>query len=423
MPTSPNLDRYSIPLRRVQIFRQHAFFFLAVVFLISAASAYGGSTPELTGQSTQRVVADEGSISIAGSIAKMLVSTEVYDPKSGVFTRTGKMLTPRMYFCATVLNNGNVLVTGGQDAKHVPIASAELFVPSRGQFIATGAMLEARTDHTATLLRDGRVLIFGGEGATEQTPGAEIYDPETGRFTQTSTRPSARAGHVATLLGNGNVLIADGYDSSWGVSHPIETAELYEPKSGNFVHTGDSILHFWWYSLAAARIDPGTVFIVGGYTEQTGRSERTPSELYHTSSGKFTEGPTIDGALADCRVAPLPDGRIFVAGCINMDTLEGVLHAELFDPKTQKFRPTEPTPAERTNCSVTTLRNGKVLIAGGNGRAPNHVLRDLATAELYDPATNKFTPTGNMTTPRIDHRAVLLDNGKVLVIGGTTSRS
>jgi len=288
-------------------FRQHAFFFLAVVSLISAARAYGEGTPGLTGQSTQRVIADEGSVSIAGSTARMLVSTEVYDPKSGVFTRTGKMLAPRMYFCATVLNNGNVLVTGGQDAKHVPIASAELFVPARGQFIATGAMVEARTDYTATLLRDGRVLIFGGEDVHGENPGAEIYDPETGRFTQTSKRPSARAGHVAILLGNGDVLIADGYDSSWGVSHPIETAELYEPKSGNFVPTGDSILHFWWYSLAAARIDPGTVFIVGGYTDQTSRSEVTPSELYHTSSGKFTEGPTIDGALADCRAAPLPD--------------------------------------------------------------------------------------------------------------------
>jgi len=61
-----------------------------------------------------------------------------------------------------------------------------------------------------------------------------------------------------------------------------------------------------------------------------------------------------------------------------------------------------------------------VLIAGGNGRDPDHVFRDLATAEMYDPATNKFTPTGSMTTPRIDHRAVLLDNGDVLVIGGTT---
>ncbi|MGC1676523.1 MAG: kelch repeat-containing protein [Candidatus Binataceae bacterium] len=305
------------------------------------------------------------------------------------------------------------------------MASAELFVPSRGQFIATGAMLEARMDHTATLLGDGRVLIVGGNGATDKTPGAEIYDPETGRFTQTSKRPLARAGHVAVLLGNGNVLIADGYDPSWGVNHPTETDELYEPKSGNFVSTGKSILHFWWYSLAAARIDPGTVFIVGGYIDQTGRSDLTPSELYHLASGKFTEGPTIAGSLAGCRAASLPDGRIFVAGCINMDTQEGAPNAELFDPITQKFRPTGPILTARAGCSVNTLRNGKVLIAGGenNGGAPDHVRGDLATAELYDPVTNRFTPTGSMTTARSDHRAVLLDNGEVLVIGGATSRS
>jgi hypothetical protein len=61
-----------------------------------------------------------------------------------------------------------------------------------------------------------------------------------------------------------------------------------------------------------------------------------------------------------------------------------------------------------------------VLIAGGNGRDPDHVFRDLATAELYDPATNKFLSTGRMTTPRTDHRAFLLHNGEVLLIGGAT---
>jgi hypothetical protein len=60
----------------------------------------------------------------------------------------------------------------------------------------------------------------------------------------------------------------------------------------------------------------------------------------------------------------------------------------------------------------TRLADGRILIAGGfNGQY-------LSSAELYDPATGEFTPTGSLTTPRMDHVAVLLDNGKVLLVGG-----
>ena len=57
---------------------------------------------------------------------------------------------------ATLLQNGQVLIAGGETA------SAELFNPSTGAFTATGSMTVSRSGHTATLLPDGRVLIAGG---------------------------------------------------------------------------------------------------------------------------------------------------------------------------------------------------------------------------------------------------------------------
>ena len=47
----------------------------------------------------------------------------------------------------------------------------------------------------------------------------------------------------------------------------------------------------------------------------------------------------------------------------------------------------------------------------------------VATAEIFDPATGVFTPTGAMGTARRSHGAVLLPNGQVLIIGGTDGSS
>ncbi len=66
----------------------------------------------------------------------------------------------------------------------------------------------------------------------------------------------------------------------------------------------------------------------------------------------------------------------------------------------------------RTSHSATLLPSGQVLLAGGqNGAA-------LATVELFDPATGRFTRTGNLAAARYFHTATLLPSGQVLVVGG-----
>ena len=72
----------------------------------------------------------------------------------------------------------------------------------------------------------------------------------------------------------------------------------------------------------------------------------------------------------------------------------------------------------RWNHTATLLNNGKVLVVGGSGISG--VLQD---AELYDPATGTWTPTSSPNTARWGHTATLLPNGKVLVAGGTDGSS
>src|SRR5262249_36849583 len=68
---------------------------------------------------------------------------------------------------------------------------------------------------------------------------------------------------------------------------------------------------------------------------------------------------------------------------------------------------------ERIGHTATLLPNGLVLVAGGSDNTSF-----LASAELYDPARGKWTPTGSMSIPRLGQMATLLQNGEVLVSGG-----
>ncbi len=79
---------------------------------------------------------------------------------------------------------------------------------------------------------------------------------------------------------------------------------------------------------------------------------------------------------------------------------------------------------DRINHTATLLQNGKVLIVGGLSRNNNNKLELsnvlLGSAILYDPSTGGYSSTGSLTTPRSHHTATLLSNGKVLVTGGVS---
>src|SRR5215470_10027236 len=87
----------------------------------------------------------------------------------------------------------------------------------------------------------------------------------------------------------------------------------------------------------------------------------------------------------------------------------------VFAQSTGTFTPTGNMNVPRYGHTATLLTNGKVLFAGGSSTAGTW--QPLSSAELYDPATGTFTPTGDMTWPQLGHAATLLPDGKVLIVG------
>ncbi len=93
--------------------------------------------------------------------------------------------------------------------------------------------------------------------------------------------------------------------------------------------------------------------------------------------------------------------------------------AELYNPATGAFAPTGSINAERYFHAATLLSNGEVLLEGGNWASSGV----LASAELYNPATGNFTLTGSLNVGREEHGATLLPNGQVLVEGGQVANA
>lgn len=127
----------------------------------------------------------------------------------------------------------------------------------------------------------------------------------------------------------------------------------------------------------------------------------------------------------------LPDGRVLIAGGVIGSYPSITATAELYDPLTGMFATTGEMNAARRSHTATLLPDGRVLIAGGHGpvglaaACQPSTCGELASAELYDPATGTFAPTGDMIAggnASGGGKAILLQNGKVLVAVNLTAQ-
>lgn len=258
-----------------------------------------------------------------------IASVELYDPVTGIFSATGSLLTPRLNPTVTRLKDGRVLVAGGYEGTShgTPLATAEIYKPKTGRFTATGSMHTPRRNATATRLADGTVLVAGGyNGDAVNAP--ERFNPSSGTFQTTAPMATARRYPTASLLVNGNVLMVGGLATATGDA--LQSSERFLPGSssglgstGRFVSAGS--MHQARARHTATSLGRNRILIAGGFD---GKEPMASAELYDVARQSFREAASMQTPRYRHTATPLLNGSVLIVG--GADANGALASAELF---------------------------------------------------------------------------------------------
>jgi len=343
---------------------------------------------------------------------------------SGAFAQTGRWQTlpytmPINPVHTALLYNGKVLIVSGSgNVAGNTNFQAALWDPQAGT-ITTQPVTWDMFCNGMVVLPDGRPFVMGGTLQYDPFHGelkTATYDPSTNTFTNQQSMAHGRWYPTGTVLGDGRTMIFSGLNETGGTNTSVE---FYSASSG------------WSAAFAAPWTPPlyprmhvlpnGNVFYSGS---TTGSSIFNPATHTWTINVAFTNysGTRTYGSSVLLPLTPAnnytPKVIILGGGSPSTSTTE-IIDLSAATPRWVNG-PSMSQP--RIEMNATILPSGQILALGGslndedtNTASPN--------ADLYDPATNTFSPAGAMVYARLYHSvSLLMPDGTVWVAGGNPQR-
>jgi hypothetical protein len=237
------------------------------------------------------------------------------------------------------------------------------------------------------------VVLIAVAVAVLRSPDEQAVRPSEISYSDTPLR--GRAAHTATLLPDGRVLIVGGCATNGcTTAEGAPSTEFYVPGRG---FTAGPELRVPRDTHTATLLADGRVLVAGGWTRE-GTPGLDSAEVYQPGTGRFEPVGSMAAVRGGHTATLLPDGRVLVVGG---------RAAEIFDPGREVFTAAAPPPQQTAAGGAIALRDGRVLLVGGPG-----------PSALYDPGSDRWTPTGSLQTTRDKFALALLPDGRVLVLGG-----
>ncbi len=294
-----------------------------------------------------------------------------------------------------------------------PTASSAATTPAptataTGHWIAAGSMALGRGFPQAVLLGNGRVLVVGNPDQGVVRPDSvrsEIWDPASETWTAGPSLNKPRDEFVAVPLADGRVFLTGGVSA--GVISEGGSQDQHQSFSSSFIANpagGSSA----WSGVALqdhARTAPTAAALLDGRVLVAGG--------YYLSGAIGLGGPGIAAILAADRLDPAGPSKGLPGGDVAPPTLVPALAtAELYDPASNTWTTTGPLHYARVGAAAVTLADGRVLVVGSaqasaftwNYREPELNERAYDTAETYDQRSGRFSLTGDL--PALDWSAL-----------------
>ena len=273
-------------------------------------------------------------------------------------------------------------------------------------------MPHTRTRAATATLGDGRVLMIGGNQTPVDNCGGppgcptgtsvDAYSPSSGTWAPVAPLvvPLTDPPLAATLTG-GKVLAGTG-----------GSAEVYDPAANTWTAAGNAAPAT--FSAIVALAD-GRALLVGG--------DSTAADIYDPADNMFKPAAAMREVHPNAGAAVLSGGKVLVAGggVGGVGVGRSLATAEVYDPASNTWQDTgNAMPTPHIAPFMATLPDGKLLIAGTHDFEASEGVRNAAA--VYDPATNVFVATGQMTQQHLGGTVVAFADGRVLLAGGLSVR-
>lgn len=326
-----------------------------------------------------------------------------------------------IYYTSTILLPTNkILISGGSNL--TGLSAVNIFNPATFQWESARNMQLSRYGHTSNIvtLNDDskRVLVVGGQGGTNNSmqKTAELYNfiSSTWVFTSSSMN-SEHAFHTATTISDGKVLVTGGFDKTFIAT---SSAEIYDPFLNSWTNVKQ--LPFRRAYHTAVLLNDGRVMLAGGLIRNGSSNISTNSvSFYNPFNDSWENAPSLNQAHTQHTMTLLKDGRVMVAGGETEDpNITFTDTVEIWSPVTNTWTIAAHMFHKRRGHTATMLNDGRVLVAGGYGGPIDGKTTYLNSAEIYDPNSDTWRMVESMNMARMLHSSVLTADGSVMVVGG-----
>lgn len=277
------------------------------------------------------------------------------------------------------------------------------------------------------VLADGTVVVAGGsDAAGSSVARTAVFDPAVGTWQAAGPLHTPRRLHSLTRLPDGRILAAGGLGGPAG----LPSAELYDPGTRQWTATGPLATARSGHS--AALLPDGSVLVAGGSATRPatgggGATALRSAERFDPADGEWRAVAAMGDARTGHTAVPVADGSLLVVGGVvpvGSAVDPALAFCELYDPDLDRWTPTGSLLRGRRRHQATRLEDGTVLVTGGTapgspGTAPFDPFSQR-TVERFDPVTGAWAAKAAMPSGRALHRAIPLPGDRLLVVGGTS---